>query len=214
MSVVTTSASELKAKNEALKATLATLKQESAPPAPVASEAQKKADQKLKIIAIEKKCFEETQKIERLETEAKHIAEQLKSSRSRLKEFEKEVDVIRNSNAAVWETVGRQTITYLDPFHTGLSKRTPTGASTPAFRPLHTHPPRVSAEPTPRARSPFPASSLSRLQSCSSAHALLCPPTTQAATSRHRALREPRIRGQRLRVSRRTPCHGCGKPRM
>ena len=45
-----------------------------------------------------------------------------------MKQVQEEIDKERSSGKAVWETVGIQTVSYRDPFHTGLSKRTPTGA--------------------------------------------------------------------------------------
>ena len=116
---------KLQAKNEALRATLMALK---APPAAPVAESTKKAESKLKIIALQEKTFAEQQEIERLELEAKQLLARAKEHSRKKKDIEKEIDVVRNADKPVWETVGMQTITYRDPFHTGVSKRTPTGA--------------------------------------------------------------------------------------
>lgn len=116
---------KLQAKNEALKATLKAL---TAPPAAPVAESTKKAESKLKIIALQEKTFAEQQEIERLELEAKQLLARAKEHSRKKKDIEKEIDVVRNADKPVWETVGMQTITYRDPFHTGVSKRTPTGA--------------------------------------------------------------------------------------
>ena len=50
---------------------------------------------------------------------------------AQMKKVQEEIDVERSSGKAVWETVGIGTVPYRDPFHTGLSKRTPTGATPP-----------------------------------------------------------------------------------
>ena len=116
---------KLQAKNEALRATLMALK---APPAAPVPESTKKAESKLKIIALQEKTFAEQQEIERLELEAKQLLARAKEHSRKKKDIEKEIDVVRNADKPVWETVGMQTITYRDPFHTGVSKRTPNGA--------------------------------------------------------------------------------------
>eukprot|EP00322_Chrysochromulina_rotalis_P030206 CAMPEP_0115858206 /NCGR_PEP_ID=MMETSP0287-20121206/15978_1 /TAXON_ID=412157 /ORGANISM="Chrysochromulina rotalis, Strain UIO044" /LENGTH=129 /DNA_ID=CAMNT_0003312463 /DNA_START=20 /DNA_END=409 /DNA_ORIENTATION=+ len=118
---------EAQAKNESLRATKEALLKPASDLAPMKSETQKKAEAKLKMIEMEKKIFELQQVIDRKELQAKHLLEECKEMGMKKKDMQTEVDKLRNAGKAVWETVGRETITYKDPFHTGLSKRTPTG---------------------------------------------------------------------------------------
>ena len=126
------SIAEEKAKNESLKATLAALKapKGEAPTGP--TEAQKKAALKLKIIEKEKQVFQLQQKIDKNNMEISHLQGETKSLSSKLQDVQSEIEHMRNAGKAVWETVGFQTIEYKDPYHTGLSKRTPTGERGPA----------------------------------------------------------------------------------
>ena len=120
---------EALAKNAALKATIASLKgsDAGAPAAASESEVQKKAKIKMEMIANQEVIFRMQQTIDTLEMEAKHKMEEAKDLRAKMKTVEADVDALRNSGAAVWESTGISTITYRDPFHTGVSKRTPTG---------------------------------------------------------------------------------------
>lgn len=133
------------AKNDALKATLMKLK--SAEPAPVAA-STKKAEGMLKIVDLQEAAFKTTQTIDHMEMEKKHLEMKIKEEQAKLKATELEIDKVRSSGKAVWETVGIQTVPYNDPFHTGLSKRTPTGARSaaaaaraPVFFPALSSPP-------------------------------------------------------------------------
>ena len=67
------------------------------------------------------------EKIEQQELAVKQINQTLKEDNQALKKLQGEIDKERSSGKSVWETVGISTIQYKDPFHTGLSKRTPTG---------------------------------------------------------------------------------------
>ena len=120
----------LQAKNADLKAAYAALKKGESTATAVVPESQLKADSKLKIIGIQEKTFELKQELDTLEMQKAHIAQQIKEKQMKLKDREKEIDDIRNKDAAVWDKTGFDTIVYKDPFHTGLSKRTPTGAHT------------------------------------------------------------------------------------
>ena len=117
-------------RNEALKATLAGLKSSAgASKAPVQSDAQKKAAMKMKIIDKEKDVFQLKQKIEKNNLQAAHLAQETKNLQSKLRDVQTEIDQMRSEGVPVWESVGINTVPYKDPFHTGLSKRTPTGAT-------------------------------------------------------------------------------------
>jgi hypothetical protein len=176
---------KLQAKNEALKATLKAL---TAPPAAPVAESTKKAESKLKIIALQEKTFAEQQEIERLELEAKQLLARAKEHSRKKKDIEKEIDIVRNADKPVWETVGMQTITYRDPFHTGVSKRTPTGAcsSLLSLRVARLRP-TMSSHP---ARIPAPSRD-SHLDSIA----------LQAATSRHRAFQQQPTAPHTVRVA-------------
>ena len=116
-----------RAKNEALKATLSGLQAPASSTRESESEVQKKAKIKMKIISKQEEEHNLKQQIDRNELEMKHLAEKTKDLKTKMKDIQGEIDALRNSGAAVWESTGRGTITYIDPFHTGLSKRTPTG---------------------------------------------------------------------------------------
>ena len=114
-------------RNEALKETLMRLQ---APP--VAEEfqtsaAQTKAASQLKIIDLQEKAMALNQKIAKAEMDKKHIDAINKEDNIALKKLQDDMEKERSAGKAVWETVGIQTVSYRDPFHTGLSKRTPTG---------------------------------------------------------------------------------------
>ena len=116
------------ARNDSLRATLTALKQPAVSGGAVKSESQKKAEQKLKIIEMQKKSFDLQQLIEQKEMQAKHLLSEAKELSMKKKDIDTEADQLRNAGKPVWETVGFQTVPYKDPFHTGLMKRTPTGA--------------------------------------------------------------------------------------
>ena len=101
------------------------------------------------ILAMENKLAEMSKAIQQLEEaklllktrlEIRQLDEDIKTIQVNLESLDEkecpwedqtkvvgEIDAIRNSGKAVWETVGWATHAYHDPFHTGLSKRTPTG---------------------------------------------------------------------------------------
>ncbi|KAL1524163.1 hypothetical protein AB1Y20_019072 [Prymnesium parvum] len=114
-----------KERNEMLKATLATLT--SPKTASQSSGAAQKAQKKMEMLAMQQKEGELKQKIEKKELAVQHLLEEMKEDKEDLKKVNEEMDAIRNAGKAVWETVGFSTHAYHDPFHTGLSKRTPTG---------------------------------------------------------------------------------------
>jgi hypothetical protein len=116
------------ARNEALKATLAGLKAPKAAAAAPVSEAQKKAAHKMQIIEKEGVAFKLQQEIDRIELEVKHKLAEAKELKQKLKSVSTDIAEMKNAGAAVWESTGYATVSYKDPFHTGLPKRTPTGA--------------------------------------------------------------------------------------
>ena len=123
---------ELRSKNESLKAALKALQPESAESAAISmTEAQRKAQVKLDIIEKEKKSFELGQAIEKLELQAQHLLAEAKNKKSQKKDLDRDIDETRNAGKPIWESTGRSTISYMDPYHTGLSKRTPTGTCRP-----------------------------------------------------------------------------------
>ena len=128
MSAVQQMIAEEAARNESLKAALASLKGGPAAGAPAGvPESAAKAAVAMRIIALSEKELEMKQKIEQQELAVKQINQTLKEDNQALKKLQGEIDKERSSGKSVWETVGISTIQYKDPFHTGLSKRTPTG---------------------------------------------------------------------------------------
>lgn len=119
---------ECLATNAQLKATLASLKAPKAETYVEPSEAQKKAVIAGKIIDMQEEEMKQKQKIDRAELKVKQLQEEIKEDKSKQKKIQEDIEKERASGKCVWETVGIQTVTYRDPFHTGLSKRTPTGA--------------------------------------------------------------------------------------
>ena len=119
-------------RNAALKATLSSLLAPTAEEVVVESESQKKAASAMKVIDMQEKELGISQKVARAETMIKHLQAEIKEDTNALKTVQSEIDKEKSKGKAVWETVGISTVTYRDPFHTGLSKRTPTGA-----RPAH-----------------------------------------------------------------------------
>lgn len=47
--------------------------------------------------------------------------------REDMRQIQHKIEDTRNVGKSSWELTGFNTIPYRDPFHTGLSKRTPTG---------------------------------------------------------------------------------------
>ena len=114
-------------RNARLKAALASLSAPMSEAASTMTAAQIKAASQLKVVDLQEKQFALTQEVEKAELSIKHLQTKLKEDQESLKNVGHSIDQERNSGKAVWETVGIQTVTYRDPFHTGLSKRTPTG---------------------------------------------------------------------------------------
>lgn len=115
-----------KERNEVLRATLSTINSPVLPTAQTGA-AHSKAQKKIEMLAMQAKEEELKQKVERKELAVQHLLQQMKEDKEDLKKLSEEMDAVRNSGKAVWETVGFSTHPYHDPFHTGLSKRTPTG---------------------------------------------------------------------------------------
>ena len=113
------------AKNAELKAQLATLKGGASEPAASSKSAATKG--KLAAIDLMKDELSLQQKIEQKELMMKQLHSELSESKADLQAVRANIDAARNSGQAVWESIGPETISYRDPFHTGLSKRTPTG---------------------------------------------------------------------------------------
>jgi hypothetical protein len=114
-------------RNAALKATLAKLKQPADAEEVTETETQKKARVAFKIIDLQEKELKLKQDTEKEELMVKQLNATIKEKQNALKKVQTEIDQERSSGKAVWETVGISTVSYRDPFHTGLSKRTPTG---------------------------------------------------------------------------------------
>ena len=117
-------------RNAALKATLAKLNAPAPTEVVEQTETQKKAASALRVIDMTESELKLKQAIEQGELQMKQLEQVLKEKKQDLKAVQTEIDKERSSGKAVWETVGISTVTYRDPFHTGLSKRTPTGART------------------------------------------------------------------------------------
>ena len=118
---------EEQARNESLRATLSKLKAPVEAEVVTQSESQIKAASKLKIIDMQETEHALLQQIEKRDMLIKHLQAEIKESTDELKTVQTEIEKERSSGKAVWETVGISTVSYRDPFHTGLSKRTPTG---------------------------------------------------------------------------------------
>jgi len=118
---------EEKMRNDALKATLAKLKAPATAEPERLSDVQLKASSKLKVIDLQEKELKAKQKVEQQELQLAQLQAIVKDSKADLKAISTEIDKERSSGQAVWETCGISTVSYRDPFHTGLSKRTPTG---------------------------------------------------------------------------------------
>jgi len=118
---------EEKARNDALKSALATLKAPKGAASEGPSAAQVKAATAFTIIDLQEKQHKIQQQVETAELRKKHIELEMKEAQEKLKACGEDIDKIRSSGKAAWEQVGIKTVPYRDPFHTGLSKRTPTG---------------------------------------------------------------------------------------
>ena len=116
------------ARNAALKATISKLKAPADAMETGPTETQKKAATALKIIDMTEAELNLKQSIEQEELQVQQLQATIKEKNQALKKVQTDIDKERSSGKAVWETVGISTVSYRDPFHTGLSKRTPTGA--------------------------------------------------------------------------------------
>ena len=115
------------ARNAALRATLSKLAMPKDEEAVVESEAQKKAKVAMRVIDLQETVIGLKQAVEHEELQVKQLQQTIKEKQTKLKTVQGDIDKERNAGKAVWETVGISTVSYRDPFHTGLSKRTPTG---------------------------------------------------------------------------------------
>jgi hypothetical protein len=86
---------------------------------------------------MQKSELELKQRVDQQELMKKQLEATIKEDQMALKAIQTDIDKERSSGKAVWETVGISTVSYRDPFHTGLSKRTPTGACMPCGRSAH-----------------------------------------------------------------------------
>ena len=57
----------------------------------------------------------------------KQLQQELMEDREDMRQVQHKIEDARNIGKSSWEITGINTIPYRDPFHTGLSKRTPTG---------------------------------------------------------------------------------------
>ena len=115
-------------RNAALKVTLQKLKAPAAVAETGQTETQKKAATALKIIDMSEEELNLKQAIDTEELQVQQLQATIKEKNQALKKVQTDIDKERSSGKSVWETVGISTVSYRDPFHTGLSKRTPTGA--------------------------------------------------------------------------------------
>ena len=117
-----------KERNAMLKATLSGMmaSEKAAAPSPVPASVIN-ANKNLAVINLQEQEATLKHKIEQKELAVQHLLAAIKEDKEDQKKVVGEMDAIRNSGKAVWETVGWATHAYHDPFHTGLSKRTPTG---------------------------------------------------------------------------------------
>ena len=134
-----------KERNATLKATLDGLKAQQTTETTGPTAAAEKAAKKMEVINMQKTEEALKQKIEQKELAVQHLLQQMKEDKEDLKKINAEMDGVRNSGKAVWETVGFLTHPYHDPFHTGLSKRTPTGTRAPSRSPGPPHAPSALA---------------------------------------------------------------------
>eukprot|EP00967_Tisochrysis_lutea_P080494 scaffold110602_cov36-Tisochrysis_lutea.AAC.1 len=87
----------------------------------------KDLNNKLMAIELSKTELELKQNIQRNELAIKQLQEQIHADRESMKKVRKQMDALNRAGQPAWETTGYGTVPYRDPFHTGLSKRTPTG---------------------------------------------------------------------------------------
>ena len=106
-----------------------------------------------KAAAKEKEALQLQLKIEENNMKAEALAQETKKLQSEMRAIQGEIDTMRNDGVPAWEQVGISTVPYRDPFHTGASKRTPTGAWRPRIAP-RTHAPRPPPLQLNQARTP------------------------------------------------------------
>jgi Skp family chaperone for outer membrane proteins len=115
---------EEKQRHEQLSATLKSLGGHVSEPVKPAS---KELEGKLSKIELSKTALELKQNMDRNELTIKQLQEQLHADGEQMKKVRKQMETFNRSGQPAWETTGAGTVPYRDPFHTGLSKRTPTG---------------------------------------------------------------------------------------
>ncbi len=99
------------------------------------AQSEVKAKERLLLVKLSESELMLKQKIAKKELQVKQLLEEIKEDKEDLKSVRADIDAARSAGRAVWEEVGIKTVSYRDPFHTGLSKRTPTGAPPPPHRP-------------------------------------------------------------------------------
>lgn len=87
----------------------------------------KELEGKLAAIELSKTELALKQNMDRNELTIKQLQEQLHADAENMKKVRKQMEEFNRSGEPAWETTGVGTVKYRDPFHTGLSKRTPTG---------------------------------------------------------------------------------------
>jgi hypothetical protein len=92
----------------------------------VAKSANKELEGKLAAIELSKTELALKQNIARNELMIKQLQEQLHADGEDMKKVRKQMEAYNRAGQPAWETTGVGTV-HRDPFHTGLSKRTPTG---------------------------------------------------------------------------------------
>lgn len=93
---------------------------------------------KLRAIELMKNELALKQTVEAKELQCKRLQEEIRAHTMDMRKVHEDIQEARNVGQAPWETTGVGTIDYRDPFPTGLSKRTPTGAPCSRRKP---HPP-------------------------------------------------------------------------
>uniref|UniRef100_A0A7S4B8H3 Uncharacterized protein n=1 Tax=Chrysotila carterae TaxID=13221 RepID=A0A7S4B8H3_CHRCT len=123
------SAEQIIARNLELKQTLATLNGQGLGSSSRAStpNGRTRTCGKLLAIDLQKDELELKQSIERKLLQIKNLQQEVSEEREALRKVQKQMEDARNTNRVSWDQTGISTVEYRDPFHTGLSKRTPTG---------------------------------------------------------------------------------------
>ena len=87
----------------------------------------KETEGKLRAIELMKTELALKQSMESKELMVKRLQEEIHAEQMEDRAIKAAIHEARNVGQPVWETTGYGTITYRDPFPTGLPKRTPTG---------------------------------------------------------------------------------------